>query len=229
MIADLLVNISLTDSVALGVLGLGWAGSTWAIEHPPAGRPSVGLLMARYRHAWMREMIGRQPRVFDAQILGSLRQGTTFLASAALIAVGGVLALAGNAERLESLALDMLSDAQPTLFLQAKLMPVALLLAHAVFKFIWSNRLFGYCAVVMASTPNDASDPLAPVRARQAADLNARAAVNFNRGLRSIYFAFAALAWLLGGWALLAATLLTLWVVLGREFASQSRAVLLED
>lgn len=53
---------------------------------------------------------------------------------------------------------------------------VVLFLANALLKFVWANRLFGYCAIVMGAVPNDPSDPLAALRAAQAADLNIHAA-----------------------------------------------------
>ena len=217
------------DAVALLLLVAAWGGATLLVEHPPAGRASVSVLMSRYRHDWMTEMITRQPRIFDAAILSSLRQGTTFLASGSMIAVGGVLALAGQAERLDSIVMNVGIEGHSAAFWQAKLGVVAVLLTHAVFKFIWSNRLFGYCAVVMASVPNDIADPRVPRRVSQAAQINVRAALNFNRGLRSVYFAFAALAWVLGPWALLLAVAVTGWTVLSREFASTSRGVLLDE
>ncbi|MDO5643766.1 MAG: DUF599 domain-containing protein, partial [Paracoccus sp. (in: a-proteobacteria)] len=96
-------------------------------------------------------------------------------------------------------------------------------------KFIWSHRLFGYCAVVMASVPNDIADPLAIPRAHQAAELNVTAAKSFNIGLRNIYFSLAALGWLLGAWALMATTVIVLAVIWRREFASHSRQVLLRN
>ncbi|GIT90055.1 membrane protein [Jannaschia pagri] len=217
------------DLMALGFLLMAWAGSGWLIENPPAKRTSVTVLMRAYRHDWMVEMLTRQPRIFDAAILDSLRQGTTFMTSAAIIAVGGVLALAGNAERLDSIVMGVGIQGHPAVFWQVKLGVVALLLTYAVFKFIWSNRLFGYCAVVMASVPNDVEDPRALPRANKAAEINIRAALNFNRGLRSVYFAFTALAWVLGPWGLLIATAVTLRAVLSREFASTSRGVLLDE
>ena len=54
-------------------------------------------------------------------------------------------------------------------------------------------------------------------------------AKSFNRGLNSIYFALATLGWLIGAEGLILSTLLTAGVLLRREFASQSRAVMLED
>ena len=89
--------------------------------------------------------------------------------------------------------------------------------------------MFGYSSVLMAAVPNDPADPMAYPRAEQAAELNIRAVINFNRGLRAMYFALGALAWLLGGWALIVATLIVIWIVGSREFASIPRSILLKD
>ncbi len=227
--SDLLRSFSTFDVVAVVLLALAWAGTSLLIEHPPSRRASVTLLMQRYRRDWMTEMLARENRIFDSNILASLRQGTTFMTSASMIAVGGVVALAGNVEPLDSIGTAVGIGGYPAAFWQAKLGLVALLLTHAVFKFIWSNRLFGYCSVMMASVPNDVTDPRTAVRGAQVAEINIRAALNFNRGLRSVYFAFAALAWVLGPWALLLSVAATVWSVLSREFASTSRGVLLDQ
>jgi uncharacterized membrane protein len=110
---------------------------------------------------------------------------------------------------------------------QVKLGLVALLLTDGFLKFVWANRVFGYCSVMMAAVPNDPADPRCAPRAAQAAELNIRAAVNFNRGLRSMYFALGALAWLFGAIALIVATLFVVWIVWSREFASLPRDILL--
>jgi uncharacterized membrane protein len=228
MWSQLASDFRVLDFAALALLGVAWFVTGWMAEHPPKKYPSVTVLMAAYRKDWMVEMLTRQPRIFDAAILSTLRQGTTFLTSASMLAVGGVLALAGNAERLDNLVMGVAQVTHPALFWQAKLALVAFFLTHAVFKFIWSNRLFGYCAIVMAATPNEPNDERALPRARKAAELNTRAALNFNRGLRSVYYAFATLAWVIGPAALILATLITSWTLLSREFASRSRGVLLE-
>ena len=104
-----------------------------------------------------------------------------------------------------------------------------LLLVSAFLAFVWSNRLFGYCAVVMASVPNDPDDPKALPRAAKAAEINITAARSFNRGLRAVYFGMAALAWLAGAVPLVIATLVTCVVLWRREFASKSRLALLKS
>lgn len=218
------------DVAALALLLLGWAGMGWWIEHPTARRPSVSALMAGYRREWMAVLVQREHRIFDAAILQNLREGTAFFASTCLIALGGVLALAGNPAPLQQAAAQLPGGAAApdVLVWQGKLLLVALILTSGFLRFVWSNRLFGYFSVLIGAIPLQKDDPAAAHRAAQAADLNIRAAVNFNRGLRAIYFALAALAWLLGPAALMLATLATVWMLWHREFLSRPRRLLAE-
>lgn len=226
-LATFLSIFSLPDWMALLGLVLGWAVIGWVIEHPPASRPSVTVLMADMRREWMRVFVTRVPRIFDATVMDSLRQGTAFFASACMLALGGGLALIGNTDRLAGVAAGFTLDTS-TRTLELKLIVVMLFLANAFLKFVWANRLFGYCAILMAAVPNEPEDPAAFPRAAQAAEINITAARSFNRGLQSVYFAMAALAWLLGHWALVLATLATCAMMLRREFASNSRRMLAE-
>jgi uncharacterized membrane protein len=225
---DRALLFSPSDYVGLAWLGLSWLLIGWVIEHPPKKHPSTSKLMSEYRRAWMQEMITREPRIFDAQIVASLRQGTAFFASTAVLALGGVLALLGNAERWTMLAGELIQNEAPLFVWEAKLGVVLVFLLNAFLKFVWANRLFGYVSVVMAAVPNDLKDALCQKRADQAAEMNILAAMSFNRGLRSTYFALAATAWLAGPWLLIIATMLTLGVIFRREFASRARQVLLK-
>jgi len=141
----------------------------------------------------------------------------------------GVMALVGNTEPLRGVAAEVSTMPVPVLVWQLKLGLVALFLTNAFLKFVWANRVFGYCAVIMASVPNDPTDPKAYPRAAQAAELNIRGAMNFNRGLRAMYFALGALAWLIGPYALIIATATVFWVLWSREFASIPRSILLKE
>jgi uncharacterized membrane protein len=220
------VSIGVPDAIAMAALVLAWGLTGWLVEHPPATRPSVSRLMADYRRDWMRQFVTRSPRIFDANVIDSLRQSTAFFASASMIAIGGGVALIGNVTKLEGLAHDLTLDAAGVR-VELKIILVLIFLANALLKFVWAHRLFGYCAILMAAVPNDPADPLAYPRAAQAAEINITAAKSFNRGLMSIYFALTAIAWLLGPWALGAATVITCIVLLRREFASASRQVML--
>ena len=224
---DRLNAFSPYDFAALALLVIGWLWIGWRIERPPAERPSVFMIMADFRYDWMKQMVTRQPRMFDAQLLGSFRQGTTFLASAVMIAIGGGLALIGNLEPLEAVASDLTLDHVPTFVWEIKILIVLLFLSNAFLKYLWAHRLFGYSSVMMAAVPNEPDETLAYPRADQAADLCNTASRSFTRGMRATYFALAAVAWLAGAIALIVATALTVAMLYRREFASQSRTTLL--
>lgn len=213
------------DALALVVLFSGWIGIGFLIENPPARRPSVSSMMAEYRRDWLRQFVTRQPRIFDASVINGLRQGTSFFASACMIAIGGGIALIGNSDRLVGFAEDLTLQSE-SVALEIKVILVLLFVANAFLKFVWSHRLFGYCAILMAAVPNDPEDPRAFHRAGQAAEINITAARSFNRGMRSVYFGLGALAWLIGPLALVGSSALTLLVLGRREFASESRLVM---
>ncbi len=222
-----LALFDLLDYIALGVLIAAWLLVGWRVESMTSKNPSTARIMAGYRREWMIQMVTRNPRIFDAQILSSLRQSTAFFASTAAIAIGGVLAMIGNAENITEIANNLILASEPVFVWEAKLLIIVLFLTNAFLKFVWANRLFGYAAVVMASVPNDPEDPLALPRANQSAEINIAAARSFNRGLRAVYFGIAIAAWLLGPEALMVATGFTLAVIWRREFASHSRRILL--
>ena len=227
MLNDALGYFMPRDLAAFLALVGAWAGVTLLIERAPRRFPSTSNLMAQYRREWMVQFVARNPRIFDSQLVGQLRQGTSFFASATLLAIGGTLALLGDIERLIGLADDLTSGTDPVIVWEVKILFVVIFLTNAFLKFVWANRLFGYCAVVMGAVPNDPADPAAMPRAAKAAEINITAARGFNRGLRALYFALAAAAWLIGPVALLLAVAVTLIVLLRREFASESRAVLM--
>lgn len=222
------LDLGPVDLTALILFMLGWFATGWFTEHPPRGKPSVSVLMKRYRREWMRHFVTREPRIFDSNILTSLREGTAFFASACMIAIGGSLALIGNTDQLRGLAQEFELTRGIAILWEIKLLLPLFFVVNAFLKFVWAHRLFGYCAVMMASVPNDPADPLAMPRAGQAAELNITAARSFNSGLRSVYFSIAALSWLAGAWALILATVVVSFITWRREFASRSRVVIMQ-
>ncbi|WP_226341051.1 DUF599 domain-containing protein [Gemmobacter serpentinus] len=222
----LLRMFSLPDLAALGYTLAGGAALQWAFERGGPFRPSVARIMELYRRDWMREMVTRQPRIFDAAILDGLRQGITFYASSCLLGLGAGLALLADTTPLQGLASSFDLHSDPSLMIKAKILLVLGFLINAFLKFVWSHRLFGYCSVLMASVPNDPTHPHAYTRAAQAAEVNITAARNYNRGLRSVYCALGALGWLLGPWMLMLTMTVTFATLIRREFASQSRAAI---
>ncbi|MEP2781781.1 MAG: DUF599 domain-containing protein [Pseudoruegeria sp.] len=224
-----LAYFTTVDVIAVALIWLCWLTIGIRIESGRLEPRSVSYIMRSYRREWMVQFITRQPRIFDASILASLRQGTTFFASACMIAIGAGFALIGNTERLLGIAEDFTLQELPALVWETKILMALIFVVNAFLKFVWSHRLFGYCSVVMAAVPNDENDPTALPRARQAAELNITGARAYNRGLRSMYFAIAALTWLISPIALLMAGPFTFLVLWRREFSSHSRTVILQN
>lgn len=224
---DHLTLFSLLDFAALATLVVAWLLINLLIEHPPKNRISVSNLMADYRREWMYQFMHRDPRIFDAQIMSNLRQGAAFFASATMIAIGGGLALIGDVDQLRTVATVFTPVINSEIVWELKLLVTILFMINAFLKFVWSHRLFGYCAVLMSAVPNDPNHNHSLPRAKKAAELNITAARSFNRGMRAVYFSLASTAWLAGAGALICAAIFTLIVLWRREFASQSRQALI--
>lgn len=225
-----LAAFSMLDLIAIILFCVAWGGIGLVVEHPGKTRPSTHQLMDTYREEWMIEMARREVRIFDAQIVNGLRQATAFFGSTTMLAIGGGAALLAQADALNMLAGDISPDlAQPRVLVEAKLLTCVLVLTVAFMRFVWANRLFGYAATVMASVPDHTQQKAAQNRAKRAAQIANYAARSFNRGLRAIYFALAALAWLLGAAPLLVASFMAMAVIWRREFHSMSRNALIED
>src|SRR6478735_10114308 len=82
----------------LDLVALAWFIGAWAIYSAILSltekrRQGLNSEMNRYRDLWMTQMLGREMRMVDAQIVAALQNGTAFFASTSLIAVGGALTL----------------------------------------------------------------------------------------------------------------------------------------
>ncbi len=174
----------------------------------------------------MKAFEARDNRIFDAQIMGTMRQGTSFFASTSVLAIGGILALIGNTDRLRNVAQEFAATTAPEFVWQLKLILVGFFLTLAFLKFVWAHRLFGYCAVIMGAVEEPGAIGGQKLW-QQAAEINIRASTNFTRGLRAMYFALGALGWLVGPLALMVSTACVTYLLWSREFSSIPRAVLM--
>ena len=230
MVASMLAFPTL-DLVALACFAGAWIVYAVSVEWTKAGQRSLNALMHRFRLIWMQEMLGREMRMVDAQIVGSLQNGTAFFASTSLLAIGGALALLQATDDLLTLmrALPLGIETSRTQW-EAKVMGLAVIFVYAFFKFAWSYRLFNYVAILLGATPPAAEkdSQRAQDHARRSARLIESAGRHFNRGQRAFFFALGYLGWFLGPWVLMATTAAVLAVMLRRQFFSESKRALEE-
>ena len=226
-VPEFFVHFVLSDAFSVVGLILAWLGSTVVIERTDVAKPSTHILMETYRERWMVQMVTRNPRIFDSSVLAMMRQGATFFASSCMIAIGGCVALIGGADQITVFASELANTTvAPKIVWEIKILLLMALLANGFLKFVWAVRLFGYCAIVMASTPNDPKNKTTYATAAKAAEIANHAARSFNRGMRSVYFTIAALTWLIGPLPLMLATITTLILIYRREFSSRTRRAL---
>ncbi len=213
--------------MALAVFLLAWTGFTYFADDSRWHAKSVAAAMARYRRAWLLEMLQRDNRMLDAGIMSNLLNGSAFFGSTALLGIGALAAGLGAADT----AVEVLSDlplagtVTPAIW-EAKVLVLLVIFVYAFFKFAWAFRLFSYCAILIGSAPEGRAVEVGRPTALRAARINTLAARHFNHGQRSFYFALAALAWFVHPLLFMAATLWVINILHRREFRSLTRRTL---
>jgi uncharacterized membrane protein len=177
------------------------------------------------RERWMLNMARRENRLVDTGVLQTLSHGNAFFASTSAIAIGGLAALMGSGDTAQAMLerIPMVARSSAALF-ELKLVLLATIFIFAFFKFAWAFRLSHYTGIMIGATPiadGTNADECASY-ARRTADLIGVAANHANTGLRSFYYAIAALAWFFHPLLFVLATTWVLAILVRREFFSRS-------
>ncbi len=213
------------DTIAVAFFALEWLVYALTLEHTAYGRDSLSARMNRYREVWVRNMLRREARMVDMQIMASLQNGTAFFASTSLIAIGGALALLRSTNDalavLSALPIDITPS--PALW-EIKCAGLIVIFIYAFFKFAWSYRLFNYVAILLGGMPPADQCDTAEAEAHvvRTTRLFEAAGRHFNRGQRAFFFALGYLGWFVSPWVLFVTTAAVVIVTWRRQFASQA-------
>ncbi len=213
------------DIAAVAFFVVEWLAYGFTLEHTAYGRDSLSARMNRYREVWVRNMLDREARMVDMQIMASLQNGTAFFASTSLIAIGGALALLRATNDALAVLRELPVDLTPSPALwEIKCVGLILIFIYAFFKFAWSYRLFNYVAILLGAMPPSSQRDTAEAEAHvmRTTRLFEAAGRHFNRGQRGFFFALGYLGWFVSPWVLLATTALVVIVTWRRQFASNA-------
>lgn len=192
-------------------------------------RRSIAGAVQRHRFAWMRQMALRDNRTSDAMLMQQLGQGSAFFASTSAIAIGALTSLLGTGERMQSIIekLPIVARTEPAVF-DVKLLLLITVFVYGFFKFAWGFRLVHYCGIMIGATPQALphNKDQCEAHADAVSSLIGIAADHANRGLRSFYFAIAAMTWIFHPALFMLATAWVLAILVRRDFFSRSRRVL---
>ena len=130
------------DIAAVVFFVVEWLAYGFTLEHTAYGRNSLSARMNRFREVWVRNMLDREARMVDMQIMASLQNGTAFFASTSLIAVGGALTLLRSSDViLEVVAALPFGVKMTPVQWEAKTMGLAIIFVYAFFKCLSEERL----------------------------------------------------------------------------------------
>jgi len=218
-----MIDIPVSDLLSLAWFFMVWIGYTvYADRHARRAR-SLRAVMHAYREQWMQQMLLRDNRVVDVNILRNLLQGVSFFASATLLILAGLLTILGSTDRAIEIVRALPFAATTTLLQwELKLIVLCMVFVYAFFKFTWALRQFNYCSTLIGAAPKGPDEGFA----RRAAEMATHASKDFNQGLRAYYFSLAALAWFVSPWLFMAATTAVVVVLYLREYRSTALNVL---
>lgn len=216
--------LTVLDYIAIGWFFIAWFGYTALVDYSPLRRRSVSAAMNVYRRRWISEMFKRDIRLVDTQILGSLMTGIGFFASTTILLIGGLFALLGSSEAAINALADLpiaIRTTRPVW--ESKVLMLVLIFVYAFFKFAWAYRLANYCAILIGAAParTDLSVSGDQSHVARLARIANQMGHHFNRGLRSYFFALAALAWFIHPVLFIAASTWVLLVLYRRDFSSR--------
>lgn len=216
---------TLVDILALFIFIFSWYGYTVFARKKAKTTDCIARSLHQHRIHWMYEVISREIKVSDASLLANLERNIAFFASSTLLILAGVFTLFAKVETLEAVITSLPYAAEVThLAIQLKLSLLVFIFVLSFFQFTWSMRQYGFLNVMIGAAPIDrlGTNENLKAYAKEMAIVQDQAAHTYNYGLRTYYFALAAMCWFLHPILLI---VMTLWVVktlYTREFNSKA-------
>lgn len=222
--------LSLLDIAALAWFLMTLLAFEVVTQHSSFAGRSLSAAVARHRRAWLSHMVVREQRHFDAILLASLSQSNAFFASTSVLGIGGLAAVMGSGDTARQMLqkLPLVSQSTPAVW-EIKILFLISILIYAFFKFAWAFRLSHYSVILFGAMPlaNDDTNREAALRHGQhAARLLDLVGQHANSGLRSFYYAFAALSWLFHPLLFMIAMTLVFVILMRREFISRAAEII---
>ena len=226
------LSLTWVDLVAALLFGCGWFGyaafATWHGKRVP----SLHSSMDRFRREWMVQMIGRDNRMLDVNVMRSIMRSSQFFASTTMLIMGALVASMGYVQQAQDLVSGLPFTVKASArLLEIKMLLLVLIFVHAFFKFSWAIRQLNFCGILVAAAPKMPKENPEQFAAtiNRIARITSYAGLNFNHGLRSFYFAVAALAWFLHPLLMVAATAWVVFVLYHREFKSKTLQAMVDE
>ena len=229
-------NVLPTDATALDLAALAWFVGVWSLfnlwqDVLLRGRSSLNQHMKVLRRHWMERMLERENRIMDSTLVGHTMQSCTFFASTTMLILAGLIGSFGAIEQAHGIVGDLSFTVRTSReFFELKMLVMVGIFTFGFFKFTWALRQYNYCCALIGAAPL----PPLPREERQSMGLRIASALTlavtaFNGGLRSYYFALAALGWFISPWLFMTASAAVVAILLRRQVLSRTEVAIREQ
>lgn len=218
--------LSVLDFSALLFFFICWIGYSLFARKRAKTTHCLSSILCSLRIDWFSTVMNKENQVADASLIGNVERTVTFFASSTILVLAGVFTVLAHADEVVLVLNEIpLSPDTVAILVQFKLSVLALIFVYAFFKFTWSIRQFGFVSVLLgASVEYHQGNKPAEERARfarHAAKVLDQSGHEYNKGLRTYYFALAYLSWFLHPLLLMAASAIVVVILYRREYRSR--------
>jgi uncharacterized membrane protein len=223
-------HLNIIDWIALIVFLLSWFGYGYFWNERSKSPTALSYAINAQRRQWFKEVVAREVRIADTQIINIHQQAALFFASTSILVIGLLItALSSVTEHPEWLKVLPMFQSTTIHFISLKVLGLIVIYIYAFFKFAWSIRLNNYLSIIIGAVPEDINktETLAKY-ASAGASLSQIVGMHFTMGIRAYFFSLAFLGWFIHPIAFMMATALVLWIIYRRDSLSRASKILLD-
>jgi uncharacterized membrane protein len=222
-------GLTAVDLVAVLFFLVAWVGYSPFLRWQAGRFGKVAAVMVKHRRAWMYSILGREMRVADTAIMGHIMSTAGFFASTTVVVIGALLGTLINFARGTPMPPGEWYMIAPRDPLEVKLALILVVALYAFFSFTWSIRQANFGAVMIGAAPNPpVASPARERLAEQMGDIITQVATAYDSGMRSYYFAFAAVTWIVNPIVFVISTVAVVALLLYRQSAARTSLSLQE-
>ena len=221
----LTMPFTLLAFIGILVFLISWFGYTAFAKKKAKTTDCIARSLHQHRIHWMYEVIKKDIRVGEAALLANLERNIAFFASSTLLILAGLFTLFAKIDTLANVIASFpFTNSVSQIVIQIKLALLVFIFALSFFQFTWSMRQYGFLNVMVGALPIDLSGGNENLKAYalQMAVVQDQAAHSYNYGLRSYYFALAAMCWFFHPLLLAGMSLWVVYTLYSREFNSKA-------
>jgi len=150
------------------------------------------------RRAWVAKIFEENTGIVAVQTLRNVTMAASFLTSASVILIGGLISLLLNLEATQHIFIegDVPRITEPVLAL--KLINLIALFVASLFYFSLCVRLLNHIAMLLGAPPAAIRDAMGEDAVQFVYSLYAKAGRHYTFGMRSVYFLIPAVLWFVG-------------------------------